>query len=156
MVSYTRGQKFDLHHDAGTLMANGTVLGEDEAGTPRRLVTVFVYLTTMPENVGCTEFPKIGVTVQPVRGKAVFFCNVCPDGQPDSRLVHRGCPVLSDELAIRKLGLNIWISDKSLTAYSTMMTPFDHAVSSGKIRLQVTSSLSLTLSLSSSLFALLD
>ena len=76
IVSYTKGQKFETHHDAGTLLEDGTV----EAVPPRRVVTLFLYLNTLPEGQGHTEFPALGISVKPERGCGVLFCNVMPDG----------------------------------------------------------------------------
>eukprot|EP01035_Chromulina_nebulosa_P024305 gene24305-31618_t len=60
IVSYTNGQKFDLHHDAGE---------------------------------GHTEFPMLGLSIQPKKGSAVLWCNLLPNGEADSRTSHRACPV---------------------------------------------------------------
>eukprot|EP00961_Rhodomonas_salina_P274464 3708323-Rhodomonas_salina.1 len=51
LVTYENCQYFDTHHDAGTLHleSRGVV-----AEKPRRIATVFVYLTTLPEGVGHT------------------------------------------------------------------------------------------------------
>jgi hypothetical protein len=46
IVSYTKGQYFRVHHDAGTLDEDtGTV----EVVLPRRVITIFVYINTVPE-----------------------------------------------------------------------------------------------------------
>ena len=77
IVSYTQGQKFELHHDAGTMMEDGTV----EINPPKRLVTLFLYLNNLPEGQGCTHFPALnGLRVTPKRGCGVLFCNVLPSG----------------------------------------------------------------------------
>lgn len=69
-----------------------------------------MYLNTLPEGDGNTAFPQVtsstgtdcidedvvlsgGLSVQPVEGSAVLFCNVTRDGDLDSRLIHQGCPV---------------------------------------------------------------
>ena len=68
IVSYTNGQHFDIHHDAGTLFEDGTI----DIVQPRRLVTIFIYLNTLPAGEGCTEFPLLndgkGIRVQPTGG----------------------------------------------------------------------------------------
>ena len=61
IVSYTQGQKFETHHDAGTLCDDGTV----ELVPPRRLATLFLYLNNLPEEQGHTQFPDLGISVRP-------------------------------------------------------------------------------------------
>jgi len=109
IVSYTQGQKFETHHDAGTLLDDGSV----ELVAPRRLVTIFVYLNTLPEGQGHTEFPVLGLSVKPQRGCAVLFSNVNADGTVDARTVHRAAPVAG---RLQKYGMNIWLCDQSFQA----------------------------------------
>lgn len=104
IVSYMHGQKFNTHHDAGTLLDDGTV----ELVLPRRLVTFFVYLNNLPTNQGHTAFPALNLSVQPQRGCALLFCNVLPDGTPDKRTIHCAEPVFGN---LRKYGVNIWLCD---------------------------------------------
>jgi prolyl 4-hydroxylase len=107
IVSYTQGQKFETHHDAGTLLEDGSVF----LVPPRRLVTLFVYLNTIPEGHGHTEFPELGLSVKPERGCGVLFCNMLPNGDVDKRTCHRAAPLNAD---LRKFGINVWISDNSM------------------------------------------
>jgi hypothetical protein len=66
---------------------------------PRRLITLFVYLNTLPDGIGHTEFPLLrkddgtSFSVRPRSGTALVFCNVDANGHPDPRLCHRACPV---------------------------------------------------------------
>lgn len=100
--------------DDGLLSADA-VRVESQDG-PRRLVTLFVYLNTLPEGVGHTEFPLLrgadggALSVRPRAGTALLFCNVDEAGEPDARLCHRACPV---PLGHVKFGVNIWITDVS-------------------------------------------
>ena len=63
----------------------------------RRLVTIFCYLNTLDDDEGgCTYFPKCDdLRVKPKRGRAVLWCNITQDGQPDSRTIHAGEAVIS-------------------------------------------------------------
>lgn len=115
-VSYTDGQYFNLHHDMGTLLDDGSV----EAVAPRRIATLFVYLNTLPDGEGCTAFPELGLNVTPKRGMAVVWCNVQEDLEPDPRVVHKACPVSA---GLRKFGLNIWIADSSMQALAAVAPP---------------------------------
>ena len=112
IVSYTRGQKFETHHDAGTLLDDGSV----QPVPPRRLVTLFLYLNTLPEGQGHTEFPALGISVKPERGCGVLFCNVMPDGTIDGRTQHRAAPVFD---RLYKYGVNVWITDTNFQELAT-------------------------------------
>ena len=94
---------------------------------PRRLATLFLYLNTLPEGIGHTEFPllpaKLGrhtelpllrrrgggggpFSVRPRCGTALLFCNVDASGAADVRLCHRACPVPDGHI---KFGVNVWV-----------------------------------------------
>lgn len=115
IVSYRKGQHFDVHHDLGPYDES---TGEVEfVRRPTRLVTLFVYMNTLPPDAGGhTEFPSIGLTCRPVEGTAILWGNVRQDSErrgcwvPDERTIHRGCPVSKG----RKLGMNVWITDTNL------------------------------------------
>jgi len=47
---------------------------------------------------------SLSLHVQPVRGKAVLFCNIMQNGMPDPKTIHAGLP---DPEQV-KYGLNIW------------------------------------------------
>ena len=113
LVSYTNGQKFNLHHDAATLCDDGSCT---EVVPPRRVATLFVYLNTMEdESVGHTEFPRLSLSVRPIASKAVLWSNLdIHSGKPeeaDPMTAHKACPVPA---GCRKVGLNVWITDINL------------------------------------------
>ena len=56
IVRYSRGQYFNLHHDAGTLNDEDSCI---EPISPRRILTFFVYLNDCPSGEGHTAFPVI-------------------------------------------------------------------------------------------------
>lgn len=80
---------------------------------PRRLVSFFVYLNSLPQQQGATEFPFLegSVSIQPCEGSAVLFPNVKENGYPEIHTVHRALPVTG---TFQKLGLNIWLTDTQL------------------------------------------
>lgn len=119
IVSYVNGQKFETHHDAGTLLDDGNV----ELVPPRRLITIFAYLNTLPDGEGCTEFPAVSppLRVTPEKGSAVLFCNVLPSGEADPRTIHRACPVTK---GLCKIGMNVWIGDTNMQCLSQVKTRF--------------------------------
>ena len=93
LVRYLPGQFFGIHHDLGNLLEDDSVeLPRKDLACKRRLVTIFCYLNTLgDEEGGCTYFPKCGdLRVKPQRGRAVLWCNITPDGKPDSRTIHAG------------------------------------------------------------------
>ena len=54
IVQYSEGQKFETHHDMGTIGEDNRV---EKVVPPRRLVTFFVYLNSLPKGAGGhTEF----------------------------------------------------------------------------------------------------
>jgi len=113
IVRYVHGQRFNEHHDAGTLEDDGSVTGVP----PRRIITYFIYLTDLPEgHGGHTEFTQlpsgVALKVCPKKGRAVLWSNVDAEtGACDPRTAHRGCPVLGDHT---KLAMNVWITDEDL------------------------------------------
>jgi hypothetical protein len=55
---------------------------------------VLQYLNNLPEGEGHTVFPSLKVngrplSSQPQRLKALLWCNVLENGEPDARLIHR-------------------------------------------------------------------
>jgi hypothetical protein len=46
--------------------------------------------------------------VDPVRGRAVLWCNLKSDGAADVDVVHRACPLAA---GLRKVGMNVWLSE---------------------------------------------
>jgi hypothetical protein len=102
IVSYTDNQQFSDHHDAGTLLDDGNVV----LVLPRRIITLFLYLNTLPNGQGHTEFPHPRISITPKRGSGILFCNLFEDGYPDPRLVHRATPVHHELI---KYGINVSI-----------------------------------------------
>lgn len=103
IVRYKPGEFFGLHHDMGTYNESTKTVTAD---SPRRVITMFVYLNTLKG--GHTVFPELDLRVQPNARLAVLWCNVLKDGEPDPRMIHYAAAV--DNV---KCGLNIWITDKS-------------------------------------------
>ena len=51
------------------------------------------FLFQVPKG-GYTAFPRLGVSVEPIRGSAVFWHNIKRSGRSDMHMLHGGCPVL--------------------------------------------------------------
>lgn len=94
ILNYQIGGEFKPHND----------YFEESAGNYRRqlmnggqrIATVILYLNDVEEG-GETSFPKLGLTIQPKKGSAVYFeyCNSL--NQLDPLTFHAGCPVLNGE-----------------------------------------------------------
>ena len=72
-----------------------------EVGGPR-IMTFMIYLTSVDVG-GSTLFPQAGISVKPEMGSALFWFNMGPQNNYDSRIRHMGCPVLHG---------NKWIANK--------------------------------------------
>lgn len=100
---YGPGEEYKAHND---WFAPGTPDFEKEATEAsggQRTWSVVVYLNAVAAG-GETEFPRVGVTVQPERGKLVFWNNIDQYGVPTPDALHRSCPVLEGE----KYVLTLW------------------------------------------------
>lgn len=80
ILRYSPGQEYKLHSDA--------LPGTDG----QRSHTVIVYLNEGFSG-GATDFPAIGLRVQPKAGMALLFANLCTDGSPDPLARHAGLPI---------------------------------------------------------------
>jgi prolyl 4-hydroxylase len=120
LVKYEAGQYFAEHHDTGILFDDYSIELPPKSLTsvPRRIITVLVYLSDVPEEAGGkTVFPllndprtgKKGVAVTPKRGMALIWCNINKYGLPDKRLVHAGEPLHTGAI---KYAMNIWLCEE--------------------------------------------
>ena len=104
VVWYRSGQEYRPHFDYFPPGSAGTERELSRGG--QRMVTLFVYLNTVPErNGGATVFPVLNVTIPAVKNTAAFWYDMTPDGKEDARTLHGGAAVSDFE----KFGLNIWI-----------------------------------------------
>lgn len=92
VLHYARGEQYKPHRD--DLGAAALQRHRPEAG--QRWRTLCVYLNEV-EQGGQTEFPLLGVAVQPRPGSAVIFDNLDANGQAEPRSLHAGRPVLAGQ-----------------------------------------------------------
>jgi prolyl 4-hydroxylase len=109
IVNYKVGQEYTAHHDFIYPPINHRL-------QPTRFATLLFYLNDDFEG-GHTVFPRAvnahhheGISVQPVRGTAVLFYNMLPDGNVDDLSQHSSTPVESGEKNIA----NLWICDAAI------------------------------------------
>lgn len=106
VVRYTKKQEYTPHHDF-------TYPPISNRYQPSRFATLLVYLNSVREG-GETTFPRSingnnheGLVVTPVRGKAVLFYNMLPDGNFDDLSQHGSNAVTKGE----KWVANLWVWD---------------------------------------------
>ncbi|XP_072951891.1 probable prolyl 4-hydroxylase 6 [Typha angustifolia] len=107
ILRYENGQKYDPHFDYFSDKNNQVRGGH-------RAATVLMYLsdvkkggeTVFPNAVGWESQPKDdtfsdcarkGYAVKPIKGDAVLFFNLHPDGTTDPHSLHGSCPVIEGE-----------------------------------------------------------
>jgi TPR repeat protein len=103
VLRYGPGQEYRPHYDYYT----------DDQHQAQRVSTVFVYLNHVEEGGG-TDFPRLGVKVDPARGKAVKFLNCGADGKPNPETLHAGLPVIRGE----KWLATLWFWDRPFVWFS--------------------------------------
>jgi len=111
VLRYKPGQEYKPHYDAANPSApdyEGVIERDRQRGGGRRLYTFFIYLNNVEEG-GETFFPKLGIKIKPMPGKAAFWHNLNKNEtgfHPMSE--HAGMPVIRGE----KWAINVWIRQK--------------------------------------------
>ena len=101
-LQYEEGQYYRTHHDL--------IHYQDERPCGLRILTVYLYISDV-EDGGETNFPQLGLTVSPKKGKAIIWPSVL-DSNPreiDQRTEHQALPVRSGI----KFGANAWIHQRN-------------------------------------------
>ncbi|MDE2071088.1 MAG: 2OG-Fe(II) oxygenase, partial [Gammaproteobacteria bacterium] len=93
------------HFDYFVSRGNREELVDGRGG--QRQTTLFVYLNDV-EAGGETDFPLLHACVLPAQGKAVKFVNLDAHGEPDTRTLHAGKPVIRGE----KWLLTVWFRQR--------------------------------------------
>jgi prolyl 4-hydroxylase len=105
VMRYGVGGEFRPHFDYFAPEESGSAVHLAKGG--QRVMTVLMYLHT-PEEGGETVFPELKMKATALRGHAVAFHNVAPDGKLDPLTLHGGLPVLKGEK---------WIATKWIRAH---------------------------------------
>ncbi|XP_043110302.1 prolyl 4-hydroxylase subunit alpha-1a isoform X3 [Puntigrus tetrazona] len=99
VANYGVGGQYEPHFDFGRKDEPDAF---KELGTGNRIATWLFYMSDVAAG-GATVFPEVGAAVKPMKGTAVFWYNLFPNGEGDYSTRHAACPVL--------LG-NKWVSNK--------------------------------------------
>jgi len=102
VLQYSVGAEYQPHFDYFDPSLPGGSVHFHRGG--QRVATLLVYLNT-PQKGGETVFPKGGIAIKPVKGKAVLFYNVNAKGKEDPNSLHGGSPVIAGEKWIATLWL---------------------------------------------------
>jgi prolyl 4-hydroxylase len=94
VLHYGVGAEYKPHHDYFDPANPGFAATLKRGG--QRVATLIVYLNDV-EEAGDTVFPKLGLSIVPKKGSAVYFEYVNGDGQLDEASLHGGTPVLRGE-----------------------------------------------------------
>ncbi len=94
ILNYKPGGEYQPHYDFFNPKRPGEA-GQLKVGG-QRIATLVIYLNTPPAG-GATAFPRVGLEVTPVKGNAVYFSYLQPDGALDEGTLHAGLPVATGE-----------------------------------------------------------
>jgi prolyl 4-hydroxylase len=94
IANYQIGADFIAHHDYFSTGVGDAVVHLANGG--QRVATLIVYLNEVDDG-GETIFPKVGLTVTPKAGNAVYFTNCDAECQVDPLTLHEGAKVRKGE-----------------------------------------------------------
>lgn len=94
VLKYGIGGEYRPHFDYFDSATTGGNVHISRGG--QRVATLIMYLNNTEEG-GETIFPKLNISVKPVKGGALLFYNCTPDGKEDPQTLHGGAPVKKGE-----------------------------------------------------------
>uniref|UniRef100_UPI00358E9E64 prolyl 4-hydroxylase subunit alpha-1-like n=1 Tax=Myxine glutinosa TaxID=7769 RepID=UPI00358E9E64 len=101
VANYGLAGQYEPHFDFGS---DNEPDAFEELGTGNRIATFLFYMSDVTAG-GYTVFTDLHAVVKPLKGSAVFWYNLFPNGKGDYRTRHAGCPVLMGSK---------WVSNKWL------------------------------------------
>ena len=105
MVRYGKAEEFAPHCD---WFPPGHALGKKQLEIHgQRIATVILYVSDVAAG-GSTVFPRLGLTIRPKRGNALYFWNLDRHGNPEPLTLHAGAPVEQGEKTI----VNKWFRER--------------------------------------------
>ncbi|GMH32459.1 hypothetical protein BSKO_00293 [Bryopsis sp. KO-2023] len=120
ILRYQQGEKYSPHHD---FFHHETHTSVSAGG--QRIMTVLMYIET-PLEGGETVFPRAdrrssgpgwsacaraGMSVKPIKGDAVMFYSLFPNGTADASSLHGSCPTLQGEKWSATKWIRVWSRD---------------------------------------------
>ena len=116
LVRYQKGQKYNHHLDSCNPQAGDYKhCIENAKNHGARKFTFLIYLNDVFHG-GETDFPKVGIKIQPRKGCAVLFKNLLPySRQSDPESLHAGLPPTHD---VEKWIINVWVRDTYYDLYN--------------------------------------
>ncbi len=105
LLQYETGQYYRQHHDY--------IPHHKDMPCGVRMLTLFIYLSDVEEGGG-TNFPLLGVTIEPKKGNAALWPSVLDENpeSKDGRTDHEALPVTKG----LKYGANAWIHSRDFKA----------------------------------------
>jgi prolyl 4-hydroxylase len=94
VLNYGPGQQYLPHFDFFDPNLKGTPTVIAVGG--QRVATCIMYLNHVEEG-GETHFPEVDIRVKPLKGDAILFYNMLPDGEVDRQSLHASLPVIAGE-----------------------------------------------------------
>lgn len=94
VLNYQVGQQYLPHFDFFDPEYKGSAVVLACGG--QRVATCIMYLSTVEEG-GETHFPEVGHKVAAVKGDAILFYNMLPNGEVDRLSLHASLPVITGE-----------------------------------------------------------
>lgn len=106
ILNYKVGQCYQAHFDFFDPRLKGSAVATACGG--QRVATCIMYLNDVEEG-GETHFPEIDHKIKPIKGDAIVFFNIQPDGEVDRMSLHASLPVIAGE----KWALTKWIRERA-------------------------------------------
>eukprot|EP00985_Skeletonema_marinoi_P004260 scaffold1867_cov80-Skeletonema_marinoi.AAC.5 len=121
VLNYKKGQEFIPHTDG--FSGKFDACGFEQAS---RQATIFCYLNDVAEG-GSTNFPEIGLAIQPKKGTAVIHFPADLELREDTRTLHQGAPAVDEKWLLTTW---VWNRPRSDEMYAESRLP---PLSSGDI-----------------------
>ncbi|KAK1734556.1 prolyl 4-hydroxylase alpha subunit-like protein [Skeletonema marinoi] len=121
VLNYKKGQEFIPHTDG--FSGKFDACGFEQAS---RQATIFCYLNDVSEG-GSTNFPEIGLAIQPKKGTAVIHFPADLELREDTRTLHQGAPAVDEKWLLTTW---VWNRPRSDEMYAESRLP---PLSSGDI-----------------------
>lgn len=104
ILHYAPGQEFRPHADGFNTAGSEAYVARMEATGGQRLFTTICYLNEVAGG-GATDFPELGLSIAPARGRLLIFGNTMAGARDTTSLaLHAGTPVTEGE----KWAATVW------------------------------------------------